>query len=159
MLEGKFWKRDGDRVSSAAERELLNFRQVIICLCENEPSSQRMNVLQQRRVWNPRSEFTVRQRVFPTECTSDEEALEFQCRLTKRGSVIRKVADYNVKVSVYYLDDRRCPASFEEVFVIQHPQRGGSQVERCVIVIGHPSAAKTAIVNRHNLRDEHFKTE
>jgi len=57
------------------------------------------------------------------------------------------------------MGNRGRPGSLEEVFVIQHPQRGGSQFECCVMVMGHPSAAKAAIMNRHDLRDEHFKTE
>src|SRR6516165_197866 len=118
MLEDEFRKRNGDRVSSAAEGEFLNFRQIIVSLSKNESRSERTNVLQQGRMRDYRAEFTIRERVLPTECTCDQETLEFQCCLPKRGRIVSKVADDNIKVFVYNFADRWCPASLEEVFVI-----------------------------------------
>src|SRR5260221_13273306 len=107
MLKDKFRKRDGDRVSSISKRELLNFGHVIICLFENESWTHQTNVLQQGRVWYPLSEFAVCSRGFPAECTGHEEALEFHGRLPEWGSVISKVADYNIEESVDKFGDRR----------------------------------------------------
>ena len=158
VLERVGRQRNGDRRRAVAELRRLDLGQVRVALSEDEASSHRSDLLEQRR--RPGlEEFRVAPWILATEHAGDDDPTELSAGLAEGREIGGDRCDEDVEVPVEDAGHGGAPGAAIEVVGVQHPQRPGRQAQRLVVFERDHAAAILGVVARDYLGEEHLVTE